>query len=85
MAFNKTYSCLKDSMGLNLAALIAGTIPNIRPITVEKERASIIGLAVTAVVNPTNLVNTIETITAKSIPKIPVSYTHLTLPTIYSV
>ena len=33
-------------MGCNLAALIAGKIPNIRPIADETERANIIGVAV---------------------------------------
>ncbi len=42
----KPYSYLNDSIGLNLAALIAGKIPKIKPIAVENDNARIIGVAV---------------------------------------
>ncbi len=57
-------------MGFNLAALIAGTIPNIKPINVEKESERIIGVAVIAVVKLANFVKINDTTTAKSIPSI---------------
>ena len=41
-------------MGFNLDALIAGKIPNITPIAVEKTTARIIGKAVIRALNPAN-------------------------------
>ena len=75
------YSYLSDSIGLSLAALIAGKIPNMTPIAVEKHTAKIIGKAVIDVESPANFCSIKDIRTANRIPKIP----PMTLKTILSV
>ena len=65
------YSYLNDSIGFNLAALIAGKIPKIKPIAVENDSASIIGVAVIKELKLPNVFNSQDIRYANPTPNTP--------------